>query len=287
MIVVMGATGATGSALLHRLVTLGIPSRALGRDPERLRAGLDDAARRLVDVRAADADDPSSLHDAFHGARRLFLAMANSPAQQEQETRAIRVAAAVGIEHVVKLSAPAATADSPVAVSRWHHAIEQTLRDSGLPHTVLRPYAFMQKLATLAPTIAQGVVHGTMGNAACNYVDCRDIGDVAAEVLIRPELGGRTYTLTGSRTFSYPQLVELLGRVLGRPIRYIDLSPEAMRHNLIERGGLPDWLAAHVVEIQQLAVNRPEEPTDTVARLLGRPPRTLEAFLDENIELFR
>ncbi|MFI6977147.1 NmrA family NAD(P)-binding protein [Embleya sp. NPDC050154] len=288
MIVVMGATGATGSALLHRLVTLGIPSRALSRDPERLWAGLDDTARRLVEARAADAGDPQSLRDAFHGASRLFLAMANSPEQPALETRAIHAAAAVGIEHVVKLSAPAATADSPVAVSRWHHAIEETLRDSGLSHTVLRPYAFMQKLLTLAPAVAaQSVVHGAMADAACNYVDCRDIADVAAEVLTRPELTGRTYTLTGSRTFSHPQLVELLGLLLGRPIRHVDLPPRVMRDHLIERAGLPAWLADHVVEIQQLAVTRPEEPTDTVASLLGRPPRTLEAFLGENIEQFR
>lgn len=288
MIVVMGATGATGSALLRRLVTLGIPSRALSRDPERLWAGLDDTARRLVEARAADAGDPQSLRDAFHGASRLFLAMANSPGQPALETRAIHAAAAVGIEHVVKLSAPAATADSPVAVSRWHHAIEETLRASGLSHTVLRPYAFMQKLLTLAPAVAaQGVVHGAMADAACNYVDCRDIADVAAEVLTRPELAGRTYTLTGSRTFSHPQLVELLGLLLGRPIRYVDLPPRVMRDHLIERAGLPAWLADHVVEIQQLAVTRPEEPTDTVASLLGRPPRTLEAFLGENIERFR
>ncbi|WP_331770845.1 NAD(P)H-binding protein (plasmid) [Embleya sp. NBC_00888] len=288
MIVVMGATGATGSALLHRLVTLGIPSRALSRDPERLWAGLDHAARRLVEARAADAGDPQSLRDAFQGASRLFLAMANSPEQPALEIRAIHAAAAVGIEHVVKLSAPAATADSPVAVSRWHHAIEETLRDSGLSHTVLRPYAFMQKLLTLAPAVAaQGVVHGAMGDAACNYVDCRDIADVAAEVLTRPELAGRTYTLTGSRTFSHPQLVELLGLLLGRPIRYVDLPPRVMRDQLIERAGLPAWLADHVVEIQRLAVTRPEEPTDTVASLLGRSPRTLEAFLGENIERFR
>ncbi|MGW1991627.1 NmrA family NAD(P)-binding protein [Embleya sp. NPDC001921] len=288
MIVVMGATGATGSALLQRLVTLGIPSRALSRDPERLRAGLDDTARRLVEIRAADAGDPRSLRTAFHGANRLFLAMANSPAQTALETGVIRVAATVGVEHVVKLSAPAATADSPVAVSRWHHAIEETLRDTGLSHTVLRPYAFMQKLLTLAPAVAaQDVVHGAMADAACNYVDCRDIADVAAEVLTRPELAGRTYTLTGSRTFSNPQLVELLGVLLGRPIRYLDLPPRVMRDHLIERAGLPAWLADHVVEIQQLAVTRPEEPTDTVASLLGRPPRTLEAFLGENIEQFR
>ncbi|WP_424641008.1 NmrA family NAD(P)-binding protein [Embleya sp. AB8] len=284
----MGATGATGSAVLDRLVTLGIPSRALSRDPAGLRAGLSAEACALVQTHAADAADPQSLRAAFVGASQLFLAMANSPAQVAHETAAIAVAAECGVRHIVKLSAPAATPDSPVAFSRWHHEIEQALDASGLPHTVLRPYAFMQKLVTLAPPIlAEGVVLGALGAAACNYVDCRDIGDAAVEVLTRPDLVGETYTLTGSRTFTYPELVDLLSLVLDRPIRYLDLPPQAMYEHLVRRAGLPDWLAAHVVEIQQLAVHRPESPTDTVEKLLGRAPRTVEAFLSENIHQFR
>ncbi|MCZ4098463.1 NmrA family NAD(P)-binding protein [Streptomyces sp. So13.3] len=288
MIVIMGATGATGSALLQRLVALGVPSRALSRDPDRLWAGLDEAARTLVEVRAADAQDPKSLRSAFHGADQLFISMVNSPAQVALETRAITIAADSGIRHIVKLSAPAAAPDSPVAISRWHHSIEEVLRDTGLTHTLLRPYAFMQKLLTLAPAIvARDVVLGALGDAACNYVDCRDIGDVAAEALLRPQIAGQTYTLTGRRTFSQPELAERLSLVLGRRIQYVDLPPAAMRQNLVEHGGLPNWLASHIVEIQQLAVTRPEQPTDTVSRILGREPRTLEAFLSENIQHFR
>ncbi|MFG2629788.1 NmrA family NAD(P)-binding protein [Streptomyces sp. NPDC048473] len=284
----MGATGATGGALLERLVTLGVPSRALSRDPDRLRAGLSEAARPLVEVRAADAADPASLRNAFRGASQLFLSMVNSPAQVSLETRAIALAAESDIRHIVKLSAPAAAPHSPVAISRWHHTIEESLRSTGLTCTVLRPYAFMQKLVTLAPAIvARSVILGTMGDAACNYVDCRDIGDVAAEVLMRPGLAGQTYTLTGGRTFSQVELADLLTSLLGRRIEYLNLPPHAMHQSLVEHAGMPDWLASHVVEIQQLAVTQPEEPTDTVSRILGGEPRTLEAFLSENIRHFQ
>ncbi|GAA2158607.1 NAD(P)H-binding protein [Kitasatospora kazusensis] len=288
MTVIMGATGATGGALLQRLVALGVPSRALSRDPDRLRARLGGAAGSLVEVRAADAADPASLRAAFKGARQLFLAMANGPEQVELEQRAIRAAADSGIEHIVKVSSPAAEPDSPVAVARGHHAVEQYLAAAGPAYTVLRPYAFMQNLLLLAPAIAAGgAIEGAMRDAPCNYVDCRDIGDVAAEVLTRPELAGRAYTLTGPQAVSHPGLASALGLLLGRPVPCADLPPQELYDRLVRRAHLPEWLAAHVVEIQQLAVDRPEEPTDTVARLLGRAPRSLDAFLREHLELFR
>lgn len=283
MIAVMGATGATGHALVIRLIELGIPCRALSRDPDRLRAMTPGA-----EVAYADAADAASLRAAFTGATQLFLTMVNSPAQIELETRAIETARACGIRHVVKLSAPAAGPDSPVAVSRWHHAIEQELRTSGLEYTLLRPYAFMQKLPLLGPQVAaQGVIVGSMGSSACNYIDARDIADVAAAALTRAETAGGTYTLTGSRTYSYPELADLLSGLLGTPVRYLDLSPADFRAHLIERSGMPGWLADHITEIQQLAVAVPEHPTGTVTRILGRPPRSLECYLAENLDAFR
>ncbi|MET9487861.1 NmrA family NAD(P)-binding protein [Nocardia sp. NPDC006630] len=282
MIAIMGASGSTGGALLRRLTDLGVPCRALTREPERLRAEL--PAAIPVDVRWADAADPASLRNAFTDVRQLFLTMTNSPRQVEFESRVIDLAAHCGIEHIVKISAPAAQPDSPVVISRWHYAIEQHLLRSGIDHTILRPYAFMQKLLTLAPTIQQGIIVGAMRDAACNYIDCRDIGDVAAEVLTRPEISRGTYTLTGSETFSHPKLAELLSRLLDRRIHYVDLPPTDFRQTLLDHAHMPLWLATHVMEIQQLARTRPEHPTDTVTRLLGRPPRTLEAFLTESRE---
>ncbi|WP_405132853.1 NmrA family NAD(P)-binding protein [Nocardia sp. NBC_01388] len=281
MIAILGASGTTGGALLRRLTDLGVPCRALTRDPERMRAELPPGIS--VDIRWAEAADPASLRSAFTGARQLFLTMTNSPRQVEFESRVIDLAAHCGIEHIVKISAPAAEPDSPVVVSRWHYAIEQHLLRSGIDHTILRPYAFMQKLLTLAPTIQQGIIVGAMRDAACNYIDCRDIGEVAAAVLARPEIAGGTYTLTGAETFSYPKLAELLSRLLDRPIHYVDLPPTDFRQTLLDQAPMPLWLATHVMEIQQLARTRPERPTGTVAHLLDRPPRTLEAFLTESI----
>lgn len=287
MIVVMGASGATGNATLRRLAALGVPSRAVSRDPGRLAASLDERTRALTETVAADAADPTSLQAAFRGARQLFLTMANGPQQVQHELATVDAAAACGVAHVVKVSAPAAEALSPVAVSRGHHRIEEHLRATGITTTVLRPYAFMQKLLLLAPGItAAGLIHSSTGRARCNYVDVRDIGDVAAEVLTRPELAGHTYPLTGGQAYSHPELAALLAELLGRPVRHLDLAPADLYAHLVTRAGMPHWLATHVVEIQQLAVARPEQPDDTATRLTGRAPRTLRDFLTEHLHHF-
>ncbi|GAA1983914.1 NmrA family NAD(P)-binding protein [Kitasatospora viridis] len=288
MIVILGASGATGGATLRSLTAVGVPVRAVTRDPARLAAGLDPATRRLVRAVAADADDPRSLRAACQDARQLFLTMANGPRQVERELCAVDQAVAAGVEHIVKISAPAAEPDSPVAVSRGHHRIEQHLRASGVTASVLRPYAFMQKLLLLGPGVAAGApVVGSLGAARRNYVDCRDVGDVAAALLTGRAPAGGTHPLTGGRAYGNPELAALLGELLGRPVPCLDLPPAAFRAHLVGRGGLPDWLAAHVVEIQRLAVLRPEVPDDTAERLTGRPARTLEAFLREHLAAFR
>ncbi|MFJ6756285.1 NmrA family NAD(P)-binding protein [Streptomyces sp. NPDC091273] len=283
----MGATGATGNALLHSLLALGAPVRALTRSPHKPIPGVTGAHRPPLEVRYADAADPHSLRTAFEGAGQLFLAMANSPAQVELETRVIDIAADSGIEHVVKISAPAAEPGSPVAVSRGHHAVEEHLRTLGMNHTVLYPYAFMQNLLRLAPAVAQGAILGAMGEAPCNYIDCRDIGDVAAAALTRPDLAGGAYTLTGPEAVSHPELARRLGILTGHQVRYVNLAPDELRDHLVHHARMPAWLADHVTEIQQLAVARPETPTGTVSDILGRPPRTLDAFLHENRDHFR
>ncbi|MFJ8045448.1 NmrA family NAD(P)-binding protein [Kitasatospora sp. NPDC096147] len=288
MIVVMGAAGATGGAALHALAALGVQSRALSRDPDGLAAALDGPTLATTRVVGADAADPGSLRAAFEGAEQLFLTMANSPVQVRYELNAVEAALESGIRHVVKISAPAAEPDSPVVISRGHHLIEERLRASGITTTVLRPYAFMQKLLLLAPGIAAaGVLPGAMGVARCNYVDVRDIGEFAAATLTRPELAGGTYPLTGGRAYSYPELTELLGELIGREVRYLDLGPDGLRDHLVGRAGMPEWLAAHVVEIQRLAVEREERPDGTFERVTGRASRTLEAFLGEHLPLFR
>ncbi|MEI5102962.1 NmrA family NAD(P)-binding protein [Streptomyces sp. PmtG] len=212
--------------------------------------------------------------------------MANSPRQVELETNAIDAAAVCGVQHVVKLSAPAAEPASPVAISRGHWGVEDHLTATGMTATLLRPYAFMQKLLLNAPAIAQGALIGAMRDAPCNYIDVRDVADVAAETLLRPGLAGTTYTLTGPHAFSHSELTRLLSELTGRPVRYIDLPPNGLYSHLLSTAHMPPWLASHVVEIQQLAIARPESPNDTIETVLGRPARTLHDFIREHLRVF-
>ncbi|GAA1981557.1 NmrA family NAD(P)-binding protein [Catenulispora subtropica] len=285
MIAILGATGTTGNALLRTLTAQGVPCRALTRTPHKLAGTV--AVAAPVEVVPADAADPRSLRTALKGCDQLFLSMANQPNQVELEIAAIDAAAAAGVEHVVKLSAPAAEPDSPVAVSRGHAAIEAHLL-AAVPHvTILRPYAFMQKLLLLAPGVTAGnVIVGAMGQAPCNYIDARDIADVAAVALTRRQAAGTVYELTGGRAVSHPELAALLSSLTGRRIAYVDLDPAEFHAHLVRTAGMPDWLAWHIVEIQQLAVNRPESPNSAIEDLLGRAPRSLEDFLAQNRAAF-
>ena len=146
MILVTGATGQIGGAVLGHLADApGV--RALVREP----TGLSDA-----EVVVGSFDDADSLAAALDGVETVFLTGRDNPDQVEQHARVLDVAQAAGARHVVKLSAIGARADSPVALMRWHHAIEQRLRASTLEWTFLRPHLFMQNLrATLIPSITE------------------------------------------------------------------------------------------------------------------------------------
>ncbi|WP_405131555.1 SDR family oxidoreductase [Paenibacillus sp. FSL H8-0317] len=288
MITIIGATGMIGNALLRRLMERGIPVRAVSRKPDKLRQQMADLALSGIEICAADANDSESMRRALAGTSQLFLALSNNPKQVELETSIIQMAAQEGVEHVVKISSPAYDERSPVTVAGWHEQIEQALVKSGMTYTMLRPYAFMQNLLRLAPTITtQDVFFGCIGDSPCNFIDCRDIADIATEVLTRDKPVDRIYTLTGSEAFTYAQIADKMSTLFNRPIRFLNLKPEELRTDLIEHGQMPPWLADHVVEIQTMSTVVPEKPTDIVQRLLGRAPRSLDAFLREHRDAFK
>ncbi|OTW84734.1 NAD(P)-dependent oxidoreductase [Bacillus thuringiensis serovar cameroun] len=287
MIIVIGATGTIGSELLKRLIKLRIPTRALSRDYSKLYNQILDCKFPFVELITADATNSNSLRRAFKGGKQLFLALSNSPKQIDLESSVINVAVEAGIEHIVKISSPIFQRTSPVTVAKWHWEIERKLRESGIEYTILRPYAFMQNLLRFAPTIVkQGVFYGSMDDSSCNFIDCRDIADVAVEVLINRQKSGGIYTLTGSEIFSYPDIASELSIILNRTINYINMDPAELRRNLIHYEQMPNWLANHIVEIQAMSMKVQENPTETVKELIGKDPRTLRDFLHEHKKFF-
>ena len=283
MILVVGATGTVGSEVVAALRARGAPARALVRDAARGRAALGEG----VELAEADLGDPAGVRRAFDGVTRVFLLTANGPDQVEHERAVLDAAAAARVERIVKVSAISAAPGSAASFLAAHGRAEALLERSGLPAVVLRPNFFMSALLAAADTVrAEGRIYGSFGDGRLAMVHPGDIGQAAAAALVEPGHGGRTYVLSGPEAMTYAEAAARLGAVLGRPVEYVDVPPDALR-GALAAAGLPGWLVEGIVEIQaQVRAGIAETPTGDVERLTGRPPRDLDAYLRERAAAF-
>lgn len=270
-LLVLGATGTVGSALVAELARRGLAPRAATRDP---------AAHAFpagVTPVAFDYADPALVAAAVSGVDRMFVLAPPGLADQAERWRALFAAAReAGVRHVVLMTAKGAGPDTP------HAEGEAALRASGLSWTVLQPTFFMQNLSTYSgETIRRdGAFYLPAGDGRAAFVDARDIAAAAAEALVHPEAhAGRTYELTGSESLSLAEVAALLSEAAGRPIRYVDPGAEAYRAAL-EAVGLPPDLAAMFTHLYAVVVKNgwAAATTDDVSRVLGRAPSRFAEF---------
>jgi NAD(P)H dehydrogenase (quinone) len=280
-IAIAGATGRVGSPLTSLLASDPVDIVALTRRP--------DAAQlpKGVAVAAIDFDQPKTLQEALGGADRLFVSHGTSPRQVADEIALIDSAVAAGVGHIVKLSAMGpATRLNPVA---WHMQIEAHLAELPVASTVLRPSAFADILRRAGSQIAAGSWAGAAGDGRVNFIDTRDIADVA-RVALMEEFGPesqRAYHPTGSRSWTMQQVAEELSILLGHPVVYHHRSPEEARAALLA-GGLAPLIADLLVGLDQMFRESVlAETTSTVEELTGKKPRSLRDWLAENISVFR
>jgi uncharacterized protein YbjT (DUF2867 family) len=281
MLLITGATGHVGSALVRELVRRGAPTRVLTRDPGRT-SHLPDA----VDRRRGDLDDPQSLAGAFEGVERMFLLTPGIGTAMAQN--ALAAAGRAGVRHVVLLSSTNVIGDPVPAMGRWHHERELLVEESGIPWTILRPNGFMSNALEWIPTLAAGgYVLDATGPGRHAIIHPDDIAAVAAVVLTESGHEGLAHTLTGPESSTTAEQVATLGSVLGRelPIREVTTAEEAVRSRFPQ--GAPAPLAAAVVEAWALMrADTVGARTDTVERLTGRAPRTFRSWCRENADVF-
>lgn len=277
MIVLTGATGTVGSALMRRLAGAGVQARALAHSA----GGQAAIESQGLDPVQGDFDKPETLISAFEGCDRLFLLSPPHPDQTEREKAAIDSARRAGVSYVVALSVMGADPSSPSAFARWHAGIDEHLANSAMDYTILRPAGFMQThLWPVATVGSEGRWYGMTGDGAAAFIDAEDIAATAAAVLTDTTDGQSVVELTGPAAISLPQAATELAGAIGRPITYVDVPEEDYRSNL-DRVGLPDWIADAVVALYRaIREGHAATVTDGVQRLTGSPARVYREFAE-------
>src|SRR4030095_694240 len=117
-------------------------------------------------------------------------------------------------------------------------------------------------------------------------VDPRDVATVAAMALAQPGHSGQAYELTGSELLTIGEMVQVISRVLGKPIQYVDIPPIAAKLFML-KSGMDKVLVNGLMEmLASLRRNEGAIVTETIQKLTGNPPRTFEAWCRENIQSF-
>jgi uncharacterized protein YbjT (DUF2867 family) len=284
-ILITGATGTVGGAVLDRLGTTGCDVRVLTRDAARAEA----LRARGVEAVVADFLQPETLGPALAGVRVVFLLTPISPAQVLQARNLITAATASGHHpRIVRLSVHQASPDAPTRISRQHAEVEDAVLSSGLPYTLLRPQSFMQNTLLLAHMVAAtGTIYQPFKDGRLGMINARDIAEVAARVLTEEGHEGRVYTLTGPAAISFHDVAQALSEVLGTAVRYIDVSLEAAKEAMLRRG-VPEWLADALNEYAKAhSEGYSDFTTDDVARLTGHRATSYEQFAHDFAQAFR
>ncbi|WP_328484372.1 MULTISPECIES: NAD(P)H-binding protein [unclassified Streptomyces] len=279
MVLVTGATGTVGREVL-RTFPAGRPLRIMSRDPSRV-----SQAPSGAETVAGDYEDPLSLDRALAGVETAFLVTARPGGGDD----AAFVAAArrAGVRRLVKLSA-AAVSDPGAGdvITRWQRAAEECVRGCGLRWTLLRPRAFMSNSLAWAESVRDErtvrALYGTSPNAC---VDPRDIAEVAVRVLTEQGHDGRTYTLTGPRALTAAEQTEELSRLLGVPLRFVELSPARARATWARRYPQPIVEALLESALRQRAGAK-AGVQDTVRAVTGSPARSFGQWARDHLEAF-
>ncbi|MGW4408807.1 NmrA family NAD(P)-binding protein [Nonomuraea sp. NPDC004702] len=270
MIVITGATGSIGRALVAQLA--GQDVLAVSRTPADL--GVPHAV--------GDFTRPETIGRLLSPGDRMFLNSSPFPGFAERLNEVVDLAAEAGVAQIVEVSVRDAAPGAALSAGP-HGEVDEHLRASGVPHAVLQPTGFMQNLLG---EVRGDRFHGSWGAGGMNYIDARDIAAVAAALLTRPVGASGSYLLTGPESPTHEEIAATMTRVLGRPVSYVDLPVPEMAARLAGQG-IPEPFATELAAAQAtLSRTGWAEITTTVEEVTGRPPRTLAAFVADHADAF-
>ena len=284
-VLVTGATGDTGGYAINELLARGHRVRALAHKPDERSKRLQD---RGVEVVYGDLLDFGQVR----GVNRAYFVYPIRPGILQAAAYFAQAAREAGVDGVVNMSQKSAREDAKSHAATDHWLAERVFDWSGVPTAHIRPTYFAEWLLYLAPLIRAGRLHVPFGTGKHAPIAAEDQGRVIAGILGDPAPhAGKVYPLYGPVEVTYQQTAEVLSRVLGKPVEYKQVESGEFRRNM-EAGPRRaaagnDFLFQHLREVVVDHQNGIFAGTnDLVEKLGGRPPMTLEAFIEKNRAAF-
>jgi uncharacterized protein YbjT (DUF2867 family) len=286
MILVTGATGLGGSAVIRECVDQGLPVQALVRDPAKAATlGMLGA----VEAVQGDMLMPATLDGVLEGVERVLMISSADERLVDTQCTFIDAAKRAGVRHIVKFSGMGCWSDSTFRFARMHAEVERYLEGSGLAWTHLRPSTFMQNYFREVPTILDdGTLKLPMGAAKLAPVDVDDIAQVAVALLHGTGHEGKRYEMTGPEALSTSEIAEQIASAIDRPVRYVDTDPVDYRKTLLA-AGIP---AAFADAMDELFGERRRGSDESRVNLSAHKvfdvtPTTFAAFARRHATVFR
>lgn len=273
LFLITGATGKLGRVLTPKLLAAGHRVRVLTRRPETARDLYGDS----VEIAEGDFSVPASLPAALDGVSRVLLLSPISERLAEDQIALVDAAKAAGVKRIVKISGSDWTFGTSFSGDA-HKRVEGHLAQSGLNYVAVRPTAWLQvSLAAVAAQIRRGEAIAARHGARVGYVDIRDIADVAINQLLASKLAASPLVITGPEALAIPDIAALATRITGRPVGVSSAV-----------AGLPPGVEGFEAEVVKqffvvIAQGGAAGLTETVERVLGRKPRSVEAYLAEEL----
>lgn len=225
MVLVTGATGRQGGAVIRHMLPNGWKLRALTRNPGTHAAK--ELARQGVEVVQGDLEDPSSLDRAARGVHGIFSVQdfwtVGAKREVQQGKNLAEVAKKAGVQHFVYSSVGGAERNTSIThwESKWE--MEKQIRKLGLPATILRPASFMETYHILEVEV--GILKGKLADPIradkpYQTIATDDIGAFAALAFERPkDFIGLELEIAGSE-LTNPEAAQVFSRVLGKPVKF-------------------------------------------------------------------
>jgi uncharacterized protein YbjT (DUF2867 family) len=290
MILITGAAGKTGKAVLRSLVNDGQPVKALVFRPEQIQEVEKLGA---TDFLVGDMRDLGILKQAMKGVQSVYHICPNVNSNEITiGQKIIDVASAIGINHFVYHSVL-----HPQVEAMPHHwkkmRVEERLIESGLPYTILQPAAYMQNILANWDNIyniGKFIVPYAV-ESLISMVDLEDVALAAAIVLQEtspkeghPSHDGATYELVGTPAMPQTEVAEILTRHLGRPV-IAEKQPIDAWEQKARASGMGDYQVNTLVKM----FNYYEKygfsgDSHVLSWLLNRPATSLDAFVVRAME---